>query len=46
MLEETFKTQIICKYAHVYMAQSISKNVPAFCLHAWEVLIALQLKMF
>ena len=29
---ETFKMQTICKYAHVYMAQSISKDVPAFYL--------------
>ena len=32
VIEQTFKTQTICKYAYVYMAQSVSKNVPAFCL--------------
>jgi len=31
-VEETFKTQTVCKYAYVYIAQCISKNVLAFCL--------------
>ena len=31
-IQENFKIQTICKYAYVYMAQPIYKNVPAFCL--------------
>ena len=31
-IENTFKTQTKCKYAHVYMAQAVIKNIPAFCL--------------
>ena len=31
-VEETFKTQTVCKYAYAYMAHCISKNVPDFRL--------------
>ena len=31
-IENAFKTQTKCKYAHVYMAQAVAKNIPAFCL--------------
>ena len=46
-IEELLKHKLYANmHMCMYMAQSISKMFLHFVLHAWEVLIALQLKMF